>query len=49
MKVSSKLKAFCYACLNVGALGWSLVLLLEDTAPQRIFVIFLTYLVMMNA
>ncbi len=49
MKVSRKVKAFCYVCLNVGVAGWSIASFLEGTPPQRAALICLITLVLMNA
>jgi hypothetical protein len=48
MRVSLKVKAFCYVCVNIGVVGWSIILLLEKTPAQRALLTFLISLVMMN-
>jgi hypothetical protein len=48
MKVSVKVKAFCYACVNIGILGWSIIVLLDGASVQRSFLIFVVSLAIMN-
>ena len=35
MKVSVKVKLFCYLCINLGVLGWSVVFCLEGASVHR--------------
>ena len=49
MKVSRKVKAFCYVGLNLGMVGSSILSFLDGTLHQKGALISLTSLVMMNA
>jgi hypothetical protein len=48
MKVSGKVKVFCYVCLNFGVVFWSVILLLEGFSAQRSLLIFLVSGVAIN-
>jgi hypothetical protein len=48
MKVSLKVKGFCYACVNIGVFGWSAISFLQGMSAQRTLLILVGALVMMN-
>ncbi len=48
MKVSKRVKAFCYGCCNFGVLIWSVVFLLQGASIQRGAFVCLASLVGMN-
>jgi hypothetical protein len=49
VKVNSKVKIFCYVCMNVGVAIWSGVVLLQSASFKRGIFVFLGSLVMVNA
>jgi hypothetical protein len=48
MKVSVKVKVFCYVLMNFGILGFSAITLLQGISPQRCLIIYLASAVWMN-
>jgi len=48
MKVSIKVKAFCYVLMNFGVLGFSAITLLQGASVERSLIIYLASSVWMN-
>jgi hypothetical protein len=48
MIANRRVKFFCFFCVNIGVVGWSIIFLLEGATIQRGMFVFFTTLVLMN-